>query len=146
MTLVKNQNYWEQGLPLVDEIIFNVVPDGNNEILQLQGGQIDGIVGQNDVPFNRISDLEKDANLQVLKFVSTYNNFIVLNCRNPPLDDVKVRQALNYATDKQAMIETSLFGVAEISNSFMPNGALYWDPDQAAMRSTWTKAKALMKS
>jgi peptide/nickel transport system substrate-binding protein len=130
MTLVKNPNYWEEGLPLLDEIVFTVVPDSNSEILQLQGGEIDGIVGQGDVPFNRIEELDADENIVVIQSTSTYNNFLVLQTQHEPLDDVHVRRALNYATDKQALIDTILFGAAEVSNSFMPNGALYWNADQ----------------
>ncbi|MBA2451733.1 MAG: hypothetical protein H0V47_01075 [Chloroflexia bacterium] len=144
MTMVKNPNYWEEGLPLLDEIIWSVVPDGNSQILQVQGGEIDGIIGQGDVPLNRVPDLGQDENLQVLTWTSTYNNFIPLNTRNAPLNDVKVRQALNYATDKEALIETILFGNAEVSNSFMPNGALYWNPDQEGYPFDLERAQELM--
>jgi peptide/nickel transport system substrate-binding protein len=144
MTLVKNENYWEEGLPLLDEIVFTVVPDGNSEILQLQGGEIDGIIGQGDVPFNRIEELDADDNIQVIQSLSTYNNFMVLQTQHEPLDDVHVRRALNYATNKQALIDTILFGAAELSNSFMPNGALYWNPDQEAYEYDIDKAKEEM--
>ncbi len=144
MTMVKNPNYWEEGLPLLDEIIWTVVPDGNSQILQVQGGEIDGIIGQGDVPFNRVPDLQQDENLNVILWTSTNNQFVALNCRNPPLNDVKVRQALNYATDKQALIDTILFGNAEVSNSFMPNGALYWNPDQEGYPFNLEQAQALM--
>jgi peptide/nickel transport system substrate-binding protein len=130
VTLGKNTSYWEKDRPYLDEVVLKQVPDTNSQILQLQGGESLGIIGQNDVPLNRVPDLEKDAKLKVYKFASTYNNFVVLNCRNAPLNDVKLRQALNYATDKDALIKTLLFGNAEVSNSFMPNGMLFWNPDQ----------------
>jgi peptide/nickel transport system substrate-binding protein len=144
--LAKNTNYWETGLPYVDEIKINVVPDTNSQLVQLQGKQTDGVIGQGDVPFNRVPDLQKDANVQVQKFLSTYVNFAILNVRETPLDDVKIRQALNYATDKQALIDTILFGNAEVSNSFMPNGALYWNPDQQPYAYDLAKANELIAS
>ena len=144
MTLVRNPNYWEEGLPLLDEIFLTVVPDGNSQILQLQGGEIDGIIGQGDLAFNRIADLEADANIQIINSLSTWNNFVVLNTRNSPLDDVKVRQALNYAADKGALIDTVLFGYAEPSNSFMPVGALYWNADQEGYPFDLDRAKELI--
>jgi len=91
-----------------------------------------------------VPDLEKDSNLQVLKFLSTYNNFVILNTKNAPLNDVKLRQALNLATDKQSIITTILFGNAEISNSFMPNGMLYWNKDQPAYPFDIDQANKLM--
>jgi peptide/nickel transport system substrate-binding protein len=144
MVLVKNEHYWEEGLPLLDEINLTVIPDGNSQILQLQGGDIDGIIGQGDLPLNRVEELRGDSNLDVIAFTSTYNNFMAINTRNVPLDDVKVRQALNYATDKQALIDTVLFGIGEISNSFMPNGALYWNPDQEGYPFNLERAQELM--
>lgn len=141
--LKKNDKYWEKGLPNLDQIKVLTVPDDNSRILQLQGGEIDGMY---DVPLSRIPDLQKDAKLQVKQFTSTDVNFIVLNVRNPPLNDVKVRQALNYATDKQALIKVVNFGVGEIANSFMPNGALYWNKDQTGYPFDLGKAKALMQA
>ncbi len=142
ITLKKNDKYWDKGLPYLDQLKITVVPDDNNRILQLQGGEIDGMY---DVPLNRVGDLEKDDKLTVNKFVSTYNNFIALNTRNAPLNDVKVRQALNYATDKQSLIKVVTFGIGEVSNSFMPNGALYWNKDQVGYPFDLDKAKALIK-
>ena len=140
--LKKNPYYWESGLPLLDQVKITTVPDDNSRILQMQGGEIDGM---SDVPLNRVPDLKKDAKLQVNLYTSTYVNFVVLNIRNAPLSDVKVRQALNYATDKQALINVINFGVGEISNSFMPNGALYWNKDQKGYPFDLDKAKALIK-
>ncbi|MDZ4716994.1 MAG: ABC transporter substrate-binding protein [Roseiflexaceae bacterium] len=139
--LKKNPNYWEAGLPLLEEVKITVVPDDNNRILQLQGSQIDGMY---DVPLNRVSELNQDPKLTVKQFTSTYNNFIALNTREGPLADVKVRQALNYATDKAALIKVVNFGIGEISNSFMPNGALYWNKDQVGYPFDLEKAKSLM--
>ncbi|HMM41427.1 MAG TPA: ABC transporter substrate-binding protein, partial [Thermomicrobiales bacterium] len=141
MTLVKNENYWEEGLPLLDQITYTVVPDVNAQILQLQGGEVDGIIGQGDVPFNRVEELDADPNIQVIRSLSTYNNFLVLQTQHEPLDDVHVRRALNYATDKQAIIDTILFGNAEVSNSFMPNGALFWNADQEGYPFDLDKAR-----
>jgi peptide/nickel transport system substrate-binding protein len=142
ITLKKNEHYWDKGLPYLDQIKITVVPDDNNRILQLQGGQIDGMY---DVPLNRVAELSQDAKFTVTQFVSTYNNFIALNTRSGPLSDVKVRQALNYATDKQALIKVVNFGIGEISNSFMPNGALYWNKEQTGYPFDLDKAKGLMK-
>ena len=82
--LKKNPNYWEQGLPLLDQVKITVVPDDNSRILQLQGGDIDGMY---DVPLSRVPDLKKDSKLQVGLYTSTYNNFIVLNTRSGPLSE-----------------------------------------------------------
>ncbi|HUY99294.1 MAG TPA: ABC transporter substrate-binding protein [Thermomicrobiaceae bacterium] len=145
MILTKNPNYWEQGLPLLDQITLNVVPDANSRVLQLKGGQADGIIGQNDIALNQVADLQSNPNLQVTDWPSTYVNFVVMNCRNAPLDDIPTRQALNYATDKDSIIKSVLFGHAAVSNSFMPNGALFWNKDQKGYPFDLTQAQNLMK-
>jgi peptide/nickel transport system substrate-binding protein len=141
LTLIKNEHYYVEGLPLLDEITVTQVPDTNSQVLQVQGGDVDGIVGQGDVPLNRISELQADANLQVIAWPSTWNNYVVMNVRNAPLDDVHARRALNYATDTLALIETIRFGNGEFSNSFMPKGALYWNPDQEGYPYSLEKAQ-----
>ena len=124
LSLVKNTNYWEEGLPFLDEVTVQLVPDDNARILQLQGGELDGMM---DVPSSRVPELQLDPNLKVYQFPSTYTQYIILNVRNAPLDDVHARRALQYATDKQTLIDVVLFGVGVEATSFMPRGALYWN-------------------
>lgn len=124
LRLTKNPNYWEDGLPFLDEVQVFVVPDDNNRILQLQGGEIDGTY---DVPPSRVPELRQDPNLKVIEFPSTFSQYVTFNHRNPPLDDVNARLALQYATDKQTLIEVVLFGVGVEATSFMPKGALHWN-------------------
>ena len=124
LRLVKNANYWEEGLPLLDEVVVSVVPDDNARILQLQGGELDGM---KDVPFSRVPDLQLDPNLKVYQFPSTETRYITLNTRNAPLDDPFARRALQYATDRQTLVDVVLFGLGIPATSFMPKGALYWN-------------------
>jgi peptide/nickel transport system substrate-binding protein len=136
--LKKNPNYWEEGLPFLDEVLISVVPDDNNRILQIQGGEIDGTY---DVPSSRVPDLKQDPNLKVIEFPSTFSQYITLNMREAPLDDVNARLALQYATDKQTLIEVILFGVGVEATSFMPKGALYWNDQLAGFPYDVDKAK-----
>ncbi|MFN8591799.1 MAG: ABC transporter substrate-binding protein [Thermomicrobiales bacterium] len=122
--LVKNPNYWEEGLPLLDEVLVSLVPDDNARILQLQGGELDGMY---NVPSSRVPELQLDPNLKVYQFPSTHTQYITLNTRNAPLDDVHARRALQYATDRQTLIDVVLFGVGVPATTFMPKGALYWN-------------------
>jgi peptide/nickel transport system substrate-binding protein len=124
LRLVKNPNYWEEGLPLLDEVVVSVVPDDNARILQLQGGELDGM---KDVPSSRVPELQQDPNLKVYQFPSTETRYITLNTRNAPLDDPFARRALQYATDRQTLVDVVLFGIGVPATSFMPKGALYWN-------------------
>lgn len=124
LNLVKNDHYWEEGLPLLDGVTVQLVPDDNARILQLQGGELDGM---KDVPSARIAELQADPNLKVYQFPSTFTEYVVLNTREAPLDDAFARRALQYAIDRQTIIDVVLFGVGVPATSFMPQGALYWN-------------------
>ncbi|CAN5571622.1 ABC transporter substrate-binding protein [soil metagenome] len=124
LQLLKNPNYWETGLPLLNEVMVNVVPDDNNRIIQLQGGDLDAIY---DVPSARVPDLKQSGDLQVIEFPSTYIQYITFNTRNAPLNDVNARLALSYATDRKTLVDVVLFGTGVVATTFMPKGALYWN-------------------
>jgi peptide/nickel transport system substrate-binding protein len=124
LTMVKNPHYWEEGLPLLDGIDVLIVPDDNARILQLQGGEIQGMM---DVPFGRVADLQLDSNLKVYQFPSTKTRYVILNVLEAPLNDVHARRALQYATDRQTLVEVVLFGTGLPATSFMPKGALFWN-------------------
>ncbi len=130
-TLVKNEHYWEEGLPYLDEIKVVTVPDSNSAILQLQGGEVDGVIGQTSIPFNRVEELQGDPDLQVILSTASYNYFARVNVAypdpNPPFDDPHVRKAMSLAIDYDQLIETVQFGIAERTNTIIPNGALYHD-------------------
>jgi peptide/nickel transport system substrate-binding protein len=128
--LSRNEHYWDPNLPYLDEIKIVQVPDVNSEILQMQSGSVDGLVGQYSVPLNRVAELQKDPNLQVLIIPASFAGNIQFNIEKPPLNDLHFRRALNYATDVKTLIDTVLFGLGKPSNSFMPINSLYWNPDQ----------------
>jgi peptide/nickel transport system substrate-binding protein len=141
LSLVKNAHYWEEGLPLLDEVVVSLIPDDNARILQLQGGELDGM---KDVPSSRVPELQADPNLKTYQFPSTYTQYIVLNTRHAPLDDVHARRALQFATDRQTLIDVVLFGVGVPATSFMPKGALYWNDTLPGFPYDLTQAQAEM--
>jgi len=141
ITLAKNTHHWEAGLPLLDTVVINVVPDDNNRIIQMQGGSLDAIY---DVPSARVPDLKQAGDLKVIEFPSTYIQFVTLNCRTAPLEDVNARLALSYATDRKTLIDVVLFGTGTIATSFMPKGALYWNDQLPEITLDLDKAKQLL--
>jgi peptide/nickel transport system substrate-binding protein len=94
-----------------------------------------------DVPFARAAELDDDPNLQVLKFPSSFTQYVVLNHKIKPLDDLNVRLALNYATDKKSIIEVVLFGNGEEATTFMPKDMLYWNDQLPGFPFDLAKAK-----
>jgi peptide/nickel transport system substrate-binding protein len=138
LVLVKNANYWEEGLPLLDGVTVQLLPDDNARILQLQGGELDGMM---DIPYSRVAELSLDPNLKIYQFPSTKTRYIVLNVTEAPLDDVHARRALQYATDRQTLVDVVLFGNGVPATSFMPKGALYWNDTLAGYPYDLDKAR-----
>ena len=125
------------GPACVAGVIFRVIPEASTRIAALLAGEVDII---QVVPPDLIATLEADPNVQVLTTPGTQPKWIELNVNQPPFDDVRVRQALNYAIDKDLLIETiyggravALPGPLSPYNNFVNQSlAPYpYDPDQA---------------
>jgi len=110
-------------------------------VIQLQGGEIDAM---GNVPTSRVPEFKTDSSLKLIEFPSSYSQYVILNNQLEPLNDPNVRQALNYATDKQALIEIVLFGSGTEATSFMPKGALYWNEELPGFPFDLDRAKELM--
>lgn len=139
--LKKNPNYWDAANVSLDGVEWISVPDDNTRMLAVQAGELDAAIF---VPFSRVAELSKDPNLAVVTDPSTREDHLLLNHEHPPLDNPKVREAIDYAIDKQAIVDTVLFGQGEVANSYIPKGALYHSDDNGARPHDPEKAKALL--
>ncbi|HET6315518.1 MAG TPA: ABC transporter substrate-binding protein [Chloroflexota bacterium] len=137
--LKRNPNYWKN-TPQVDEVRIEYVPDDNTRVLKLQGGEVDII---DFVPFSQINTLNATPGVKAQLFPIQQTTFVILNVTKPPLNDLKVRQALNYATDKEAIIKSVFFGQAQVMNAPIPNGT-YVDKNSPGYPFDLNKAKSLM--
>lgn len=139
--LVRNPNYWENARVKLDRIEWIVVPDDNTRMLKLQAGEVDAAIF---VPFSQVDTLAKDPNIQVLLDPSSREDFLLLNEAHKPLDDVRVRQAICMAIDREAIVKSVLFGHGEVANSFIPAGALFYNKDNPTCKYDPEGAKKLL--
>src|SRR5216683_2203316 len=137
--LKRNLNYWKN-TPAVDEVDIEYVPDDNTRVLKLQGAE-DDIV--DFVPFSQIDQLNAQPGLHAQLFPIQQTTFAMLNVTKAPLNDINVRQALNYATDKDAIIKNVFFGQAQPMNAPIPLGT-YVDKESPGYPYDLDKAKSLM--
>lgn len=137
----KNPHYYIEGLPKTDEIKFVVISDDNTRVLQLQAGKVDIATY---VPFNRMAELDADPNIVATGIPSTETRYIILNNNVKPLDDLRVRQAIQYATDKDAIVAFILFGYGEKAVGFAPKAGLYYNDALEDYGYDIEKAKALL--
>ena len=154
MVLKRNPYYWgkdAQGasLPYLDAVDMRIVPDDATRILQLKAGQIDAT---EFVPYERAAELKADPNLTMHLFPSTKITYVQLNARpklndgtDNPLSNEKVRQALNYALNKKAIIQIVTQGLGSPMRSYMPSTTPLYADLGPAYPFDLAKAKALLK-
>lgn len=120
--LAKNQNFWEAGRVQLDRVEWVAVPDDNTRVLAVRSGELDTALG---VPFSRVAELQRDADLTVHLDPSTSECHLLINNERPFLNDEAVRVALDRAVDKAALVDTVTFGLGDVANSYIPKGALF---------------------
>ena len=105
MEVEANPDYWG-GAPMLDGIVFKVIPDGNARLAQLKSGDIDFTVI--DPP--QLAALQGVSGITVRRAPQVDYYFFAINHDLPKFADLRVRQALTYAIDKQAIVKNILKG------------------------------------
>ena len=111
--------YWE-GAPKLPQVRVRVIADMNAMQAELQAGRVDIAPMPTSLSPDAVKRLEQDPNLQVLSFPGSNVVLLTLNTTSPPLDNVKVRQAIAYAIDRQSLIQNLLLGFGKIAHSIIP--------------------------
>ena len=141
MILKKNPYYWETGYPLADEIDLLVVPDDNTRLMQLQAGQIDAMEG---VSAQMREQLQNTAGVNIIDFPTTHVDYVSFNYTSEKLNDKRVRQALNYATNREDINQAVFGGLGTLCPSVVWPTAEYFNPDQKSYDYDPDKAKELL--
>lgn len=102
LVVKKNPNYWQEGLPYLDEIVFRPIPDEDTRLSSLETGDIDVMQTLRQSTGVRARDLDGVDNYE---FLGNTTGTTIFNTTKPPLDDVRVRHALVLAQDQEQLIE-----------------------------------------
>lgn len=134
--------YW-QGAPNIQALRVRVIPDTNALQAELRSGRVDIAPLPTSLSPDAIKLLGEDPNLQVLQFSGSNLNLLTFNCSQPPLNDVRVRQALAYAVDREGLIRDLLLGQGKIAHSILPEESWAYTTGQSYSYDQ-AKAKALL--
>ena len=121
--------YWE-GAPKLQSVRVRVLSDMNQLQAELQSGRVDIAPMPTSLSPDAVRRLEGDPNLQVKVFNGSNVNLLTINTASPPLDNVKVRQAIAYAIDRENLIKNLLLGLAKIAHSIIPEESWAYSPGQ----------------
>ncbi|HEY4902149.1 MAG TPA: ABC transporter substrate-binding protein [Candidatus Sulfotelmatobacter sp.] len=124
--LERNDNYWGAS-PKLERVRFAVVPDETTRALELRKGSAD--IAIDSLTPDTVRALERDSYLQVEQAPGTVLAYLGFNLRDPILKDVRVRQAIAYALDRQPMIEYLWRGEAQPARSILPPQSWAFNPN-----------------
>jgi len=130
LVVERNPHYWQAGLPHLSKITFYPIIDDTSRYQSLQSGDLDLMENSNPLI---IGELLGNASLSVLTNlhpapIEPGQNFVMLNCEQAPLDDVRVRRALAYATDQKKVIAVTGGGLGKPSTGLFSPGTKYYAP------------------
>ncbi len=145
ITLVKNP-LSTQGEARIGRLVSRFIPDAASQFLELMADNIDSM-NLNPIQYARIFPSRPDLTQKIALYKELGNSYTYLgfNLKRKPFDDIRVRQAINYAVNKQELIDGVLLGLGEpVSSPYKP-GTRWTNPDLAPYPYDPQKALALLK-
>lgn len=123
VVIERNPQSWSV-LPALERVRFSVVPDAITQALELEKGS--GDLSANFLPMDALPVLAQEKDLSVEDSPGTQLQYLAFNLRDPILKDVRVRQAIACAIDRQLLIDTLMRGRAHIAESMLPREHWAW--------------------
>lgn len=129
------EDYWQEGLPYLDGVVIKPIPDEQSRMVNLLAGSIDALRG---VPLADKALLEQTPDVTVTSSPPGFFFYaFIMNINEPPFDNQLVRQAMNYAVNREAIVETAFHGAEipvvepypETSWAYVPELADYYTFD-----------------
>ncbi len=136
LKVAKNEQYWKPDLPKLSTVTFRSVPENGARIAMLQTGEAQFIY---PMPPEMVRVVQQNPAITVIDAPSIIERYVALNVTKKPFDDVRVRQALNYAVDKTAFAKIVWSGYEDPADAPIPpklnfyskQGAWPYDPAKA---------------
>lgn len=118
----KFAGYWQPGLPKLDSITWRPVADNNTRAAMLQTGEAQFAF---PIPYEQATLLEKNKNIELMASPSIMQRYISMNVTQKPFDNPKVREALNYAINRPALVKVAFAGYATPATGVVPPSIAY---------------------
>jgi peptide/nickel transport system substrate-binding protein len=145
--LTKNPEYWGEGLPNLDEILYRVLPDRAAAASALEAEEIH-LAAFSAVPLADLDRISKVDGIEVYTKgyeALTYQLIVEINHRRKELADLRVRRAIAHAIDKDFVVKTIFLGYAEPSTGPVPrNAPEFYDPEVPVYEFNVVQANALL--
>lgn len=140
-TIERNENYWGQK-PVVERIEVRIYPNENSRLSALKAGEVDALAELGAVLPAQAGELEGDDEYVVQSYATACNTFLVLNGTSEPFDDVRIRQALSLAIDRDAFVNDLLYGYGIPAKGVILAANTQWFNDNPDQQVRWNIEEA----
>ncbi len=121
VVLIKNETYWD-GAPQIKTVVFRPITDANTRVTEMLAGGLDLMT---EVPPDNVATFADPGKFKVYEQAGPHLWFLILNLKEGPMKDKRVRQAINYAINKEALVKNVLQGTATVATGPTPK-AFAW--------------------
>lgn len=132
----KNPDYWGEP-PKVDRVIFRPIIEDQSRLTELEAGSLNFIV---NIPPDELARLKGDDRFTVVEQAGMHTWWVAFNHTKAPFDDKRVRQAMNYAINKQAIVDNILKGTGVVAINPLP--PVVWSYTDDVQRYDYNPEKA----
>ncbi len=145
-TLERNEGYWSKK-PTLTKIALRIYPDANSRLSALKAGEVDALVELGAVLPAQARDLRNDPNFLVSAHASACATNLGFNGTKAPFNDVRLRQAVSLALDRDTFVKELLYGYGTPAKAIMiaPNTTFFSTDPAAQLRTDQARAQALAK-
>ena len=140
LLLTRNPHYWQEGLPYLDEVEIRIIPDESVRRSALISGDVDWAIA---VPPQAVEELRGREDIIISEVPAGAYWYIGLNLEREPLNDVRVRQAIAFAINRNNLATAGAFGNAEVTQDPIPSSSV-WDFGFAPFDQDIDQARALL--
>lgn len=142
ITMVRNDTYWMKGLPKLAKVEFQIIPERAVQVQGLSAGVIDAVefIDPEDLPL-----FSSNPKVSIKKELTSLIMVMAMNCSREPLNDLRVRQAVNYAIDKQVVLDVA-YGGGKVGSTFLDTGNAYYTDFSYLYPYNPDKARQLLKA
>ncbi len=137
--LEANEDYY-RGAPEIKEVTFEMIPDSATKAIALQTGEVNFA----EIDSSTMPQLEANPQITIAEVPTSSFSYIAMNLEKEPFNDVKVRQAINYAIDRDNLVAVCFDGEAEVNSNICAKERFGYSDDQLQYTYDPDKAKELL--
>jgi peptide/nickel transport system substrate-binding protein len=138
LTVQRYDNWWQEGLPHLDQVVYKPIVDANVKLTALRTGDVDMI---DTISARDVESVRNDPNLEMSEIASLGFTYIVFNTQTPPFDNMALRQAVAWTIDREAINQTIFFGTGAPAQTPIPTSSWAYDESVQVYQQDYDMAR-----